>query len=56
MKIGLYFCTCGTNITATVDSEKVIAELTASSRVVCGHGRVHLLSRRQIVSEGSSPR
>jgi heterodisulfide reductase subunit A len=29
MKIGLYFCTCGTNITATVDSEKVIAELTA---------------------------
>ena len=29
MKIGLYFCTCGTNITATVDSDKAIAELTA---------------------------
>jgi heterodisulfide reductase subunit A len=29
MKIGLYFCTCGTNITETVDSEKVMAELTA---------------------------
>jgi heterodisulfide reductase subunit A2 len=29
MKVGLYFCTCGTNITATIDSEKVIAELTA---------------------------
>src|SRR6266498_1232952 len=29
MKVGLYFCTCGTNITATVDSEKVIAELMA---------------------------
>ncbi|MGA2278027.1 MAG: CoB--CoM heterodisulfide reductase iron-sulfur subunit A family protein [Terracidiphilus sp.] len=29
MKVGLYFCTCGTNITATVDSDKVIAELTA---------------------------
>lgn len=29
MKVGLYFCTCGTNITATVDSDKVMAELTA---------------------------
>jgi len=29
MKIGLYFCTCGTNITESVDVEKVIAELTA---------------------------
>ena len=29
MKIGLYFCTCGTNISATVDAEKVMAELTA---------------------------
>ena len=29
MKIGLYFCTCGTNITETVDPEKVMAELTA---------------------------
>jgi heterodisulfide reductase subunit A len=28
MKIGLYFCTCGTNITATVDAGKVIDELT----------------------------
>jgi len=29
MKIGLYVCTCGTNITATVDAGKVIDELTA---------------------------
>jgi heterodisulfide reductase subunit A len=29
MKVGLYFCTCGTNNSATIDAETVIAELTA---------------------------
>lgn len=28
MRIGLYFCTCGTNNTAVIDAEKVMAELT----------------------------
>jgi heterodisulfide reductase subunit A len=29
MKIGLYICTCGTNISDKVDSEKLIAEVTS---------------------------
>jgi heterodisulfide reductase subunit A len=29
MKVGLYFCTCGSNITATVNAEKAIGELMA---------------------------
>lgn len=29
MKVGLYFCTCGSNISATVDPDRVISELSA---------------------------
>jgi heterodisulfide reductase subunit A len=29
MKVGLYICSCGTNISATVDADKVMAELLA---------------------------
>jgi heterodisulfide reductase subunit A2 len=71
MKVGLYFCTCGTNITATVDAEKVMAELTAqipasySARVefICSaEGKSffkdHLLANRpdRVVVAACSPR
>jgi len=71
MKVGLYFCTCGTNITSTVDSDKVIAALTehfpdsyaAKVEFICsGEGksffRDHLLEHRpdRVVVAACSPR
>jgi heterodisulfide reductase subunit A len=35
MKVGLYFCTCGTNITATVDADKALADLMAQFPDAC---------------------
>src|SRR5271157_4237208 len=71
MKIGLYFCTCGTNVTSTVDSEKVIAELmaqfpesyAASVEFICSaEGKTffkdHLMANRpdRVVVAACSPR
>ena len=71
MKIGLYFCTCGTNITSTVDADKVIAQLIAqfpeaySAKVefICsGEGqsffKAHLREHRpdRVVIAACSPR
>lgn len=71
MKVGLYFCTCGGNIAATVDAGKVIAELTAqfpesyaaTVEFVCSaEGRTffkeHLLENRpdRVVVAACSPR
>jgi heterodisulfide reductase subunit A len=71
MKIGLYFCSCGTNITSTVDSEKVMADLmaqftesyAASVEFICSaEGKTffkeHLLANRpdRVVVAACSPR
>lgn len=71
MKVGLYICTCGTNVTATVDADKVKSELLAQFpqayaekvEFICsGEGKAffkqHLLENRpdRIVVAACSPR
>ncbi len=71
MKVGLYICTCGTNVSATVDADRVMAELlaqfpsayAAKVEFICsGEGKSffkqHLIENRpdRVVVAACSPR